>query len=680
MSDDPVSAEEVAHRRFSYAFRGFDPGEVRDYLDRVAAELRASVKRERELQRRLNDAEHRAAHPAIDEDILTQSLGEETTRILSSAHEVARELRSRAEENAARILRDAHAEAQRIRASAEVVLAERTEEADLAADQIRRAATSEAESTAAQTRQEAAAVVAGAEQEAERMLKEAEVASARVMKELSRRRRIAHAQVEQLLAGRERLLQAYRVVHRTLEEVGEELQRAEPEARVASEAVARRTGVDLDEAQARGEVDQPEPKDGEDAEDMRVDVSPPGSASVAADTAQSLARARPSEPAPGSPDGADAGAASEARPGPGPGAGPQPTPATPPGIADDAGAVIADDAAPAAPPTGTGAADEPADVQRAGTAAASSPHAEEEAERRPTADEPSAVAELFARIKAGRSDAVAHAEEVLAAGQVADQAPAAAPASPAADTGSGPHRAAQPAPAEASSEAEAGRADEAEADEDRAAVKRRDAALEAVLSRLSRKLKRALQDEQNEVLDRLRSHPGRPSEELLPSVADQATRYRRAVTDLLEQAGVAGARFTSAESSLVPEVEDLAETLAEELAAPLRRRLQRGLAGENGEEPTATAELMSAAYREWKTQVVDRLAADAAIGAFSRGTTQVAKGSPLRWIVNDEGGPCPDCDDNALAGPTPGGDAYPTGQEHPPAHTGCRCLLAPDTP
>jgi hypothetical protein len=54
------------------------------------------------------------------------------------------------------------------------------------------------------------------------------------------------------------------------------------------------------------------------------------------------------------------------------------------------------------------------------------------------------------------------------------------------------------------------------------------------------------------------------------------------------------------------------------------------------------------------------------------------EGTPLRWLVDDEG-PCPDCEDNALAGPTPRGERFPTGQLHPPAHLGCRCLLTPFT-
>jgi len=672
MADDPVSAEEVAHRRFSSAFRGFDPTEVREYLDRVAAELRVLVKRERELQRRLADAEHRAAHPVIDEDVLTQSLGEETSRILASAHDVARELKSRAEENAARILREAHAQAQRITASAEVVLVERSEEAEKAADEIRHATRVEMESVVAKARQDAKALAAGAEAQANRMVKEAEAASARVAKELARRRRTAHAQVEQLLAGRERLLEAYRVVHRTLEEVGEELQRAEPEAREASEAVARRTGTELDHADAG-------PPDHADSE-SRISVS------VAADTAGSLAgpvivepeRAPTPRPEPRVDPPASPGLRAE-------------------GVSIDAppAHVIVETAAESQSAVGVepAADDEPAaESERASEVqlgpepvAESTPvdvsHAETgiEADLAPDpgpdtlGDAPSGVAELFARIKAGSGAAVARAEEVLE-----DLDPSGGAASTSAS--------AESTPAAGGSEPGAdeglvdGLGDDASADGDEAALKRRDVALESITSRLSRKLKRALQDEQNEVLDGLRSHRGPPSEELLPSSADQVDHYRRTSVDLLEEALMAGARFMSPGASPVPQVADLAENLAQTLAGPLRRRLQRGLAGENADDAPVTAERISAAYREWKTQMVDRLAGDATISAFSRGAVQAAPGAPLLWVVDDDGGPCPDCYDNALAGPTAGGDTYPTGQEHPPAHAGCRCLLVPANP
>ena len=47
----------------------------------------------------------------------------------------------------------------------------------------------------------------------------------------------------------------------------------------------------------------------------------------------------------------------------------------------------------------------------------------------------------------------------------------------------------------------------------------------------------------------------------------------------------------------------------------------------------------------------------------------------LQWIPLAVGR-CADCDDNAFE-PTVKGEAFPTGQAHPPAHPGCRCLLAP---
>ena len=667
MRDDPVSAEEVAHRRFSYAFRGFDPGEVRAYLDRVAEELRASVKTERDLQRRLADAEHRAAHPVIDEEVLTRTLGEETSRILASAHDVARELKSKAEENAARILREAHTEAQRIRASAEVVLAERSEEADVAAEEIRQSARSEVESSVQQARQEAAAIVAEAEVRAAHLVEEAEATSARVMSELGRRRRVAHAQIEQLRAGRERLLEAYRVVRRTLEEVVDELQRSEPEARAAAEAAGRRVGL--------------EPVPGEDTEAPEspvLDVDDPAAVTVAASTALSLAsRATPpvgeAEPpagaeGPGSEPSLEE-AALEA---------PEQVPAgeeryqhrrsalrvlapAEPGTALPDHEVTAEEEAVSPAPGGAPPRShpgpepiEPGPSERA----RSEPEPSEQgpSEPEPVLDltqplgAPNTVSELFARIKAGRASAVTHAHEVLASDDM---------------TG----RESEPGPDEGPL-----------SDSDEAFLQRRDAALEGITSGLARRLKRALQDDQNEILDRLRSSRGRLPVELLPSDADHAARYGQAGSALLEEAALAGAEFVSSGAAVKPDIGDLADGLAESLIGPLRRRLQQAMRGEDGEDPAAVAERVGAAYREWKSQRVDRLAGDAAVSAFSRGTAAAAPVATLRWVVDDEGGPCPDCHDNALAGPTPSGQTYPTGQQHPPAHAGCRCLLVPAGP
>ncbi len=704
MPEEPLSAEEVAHRRFSYAFRGFDPREVRDYLDRVADELRGGEKRERELQRQVADAEHRAANPVVDETVLTRSLGEETSRVLSSAHQVASELKAKAEDNAARILREAHAEAQRIRASAETVLAERTEETEAAAEEIRRAARDETEASLRQARQEAASLLADAQAKAARMVEDAEAASGRVVSELGRRRRVAMAQIEQLRAGRERLLDAYRVVRRTLEEVVDELHRAEPEARLAAEAAARRAGI--------------EPARPGDAEADLIEVEERAAgASVTAPTARSLAGAATTAdseprveadgdsqpPAAVTPPGEVEAPADEETGG---GAAVEervevPTSPVPPvagnevedvddiekevevedvgkdvkveDVEKDLGDEV--EVTPLPPPQdvepqvrpASEVTEEPAPVEDT----AVPPMAEPEEEKEPAGPEggepgevgtPAAVSALFARIKADRAAAVSRAQDVLAGstGGTVDASPEQHTAP------SVPHHTGEPGEGQSSAD-------------DEALLQRRDEAIEDIVATLARRLKRVVQDEQNEVLDRLRLHRGRPPSDLLPTSADQVARYRMAGADLLQQAASAGAEFIAPGSTVSPDIGDLADGLADSLVGPLRRRLQQGVRAEDGGDAPGLAETIGAAYREWKAQRIDRLAGDAAISAFSLGTSAAAPGVRLRWVVDDDDGPCPDCDDNALAGPTLVGEAYPTGQRHPPAHAGCRCLLVPDT-
>ena len=47
----------------------------------------------------------------------------------------------------------------------------------------------------------------------------------------------------------------------------------------------------------------------------------------------------------------------------------------------------------------------------------------------------------------------------------------------------------------------------------------------------------------------------------------------------------------------------------------------------------------------------------------------------VRWLIDPTQGPCPDAQDNALAGAVPVGEVFPTGDACPQAHPGCRCLL-----
>ncbi len=100
--------------------------------------------------------------------------------------------------------------------------------------------------------------------------------------------------------------------------------------------------------------------------------------------------------------------------------------------------------------------------------------------------------------------------------------------------------------------------------------------------------------------------------------------------------------------------------------------------GDGFDDEQEISDRIRSCYREWKTQRIAETAAHYVLVAFNRGVAEAAEtGSSARWVVDDGGVPCPDCDDNALAGAVPKSEPFPTGDLHPPAHPGCRCLAVP---
>ena len=127
--------------------------------------------------------------------------------------------------------------------------------AEEASARIVEAARAEAAETLEKARVEADAIRAAAQHERNLTIEGAIATRERVLEDLSRRRRVASVQIEQLRAGRERLLESYAVVRRTLEEVNDELNRADAEARAAADEVGRRMQREV----------QPEPAPPQDA-------------------------------------------------------------------------------------------------------------------------------------------------------------------------------------------------------------------------------------------------------------------------------------------------------------------------------------------------------------------------------------------------------------------------------
>src|SRR3954468_417500 len=238
-SEPGVTPDDVTRRSFPVVFRGYDQDQVRRYLKKVGEELVAAHAREEELRAALEEARGQVAHPELAEATLATALGEETARILRSAREAAADIRSKAEDRVARMVQEADEHGARLRVEAENLLAKRVEEADEVAANIRAAAEADAKAV----RDQAQAELEAARARGKEMVTEAQAVRERVINDLARRRRAAQIQIEQLLAGRDRLIDTYKSVRRTLDEVTTELGRAEDEARHAAELAQRKAAT-----------------------------------------------------------------------------------------------------------------------------------------------------------------------------------------------------------------------------------------------------------------------------------------------------------------------------------------------------------------------------------------------------------------------------------------------------
>lgn len=685
-SNSSLGADEVARRTFQTVRKGLDPDAVRSFLESVAGELRAGARREDELQRRLEEAERRAAAPPeLDEGTLAAALGVETARVLQAAHEAARQVVERAE-----------ARAEEMTAQAQRMLEEKAAEGEDGARRIREEARVASAAVLETARADAERLVESTKAECRTMVAEARQVRSRVLRDLTERRRVLRVQVEQLLAGRGSLLSAVDSVRHAVDDLTTRLTRAEEEARSAADAAA----PDADELET-GEAATEEALEREAAELRLAYLDDLAGAGVAAGEP---AAAVSQEPAPAGEapaeglvldeggDAADADLVALRAPDAEPGV-------EEPGDVDFEGVTVLGRVPKPAPAPAPAAEDLP-------PAPPAVPY-EEEAEKREPAGATAAsevaskvaVDELFAKIRASRAEQVARAREILegeahavaaspgGAGDLlgvepdegdTSEAPAVAP------------EAEQAAPA-ADDEESAAPAGAGPDERTAAAFATRDQLLGPVVARLGRALKRALQDDQNDLLDRLRkAAPGASLDDLLPH-SQQEERYAAAARSAIEAARKAGTGF-AAEALGEPaphaaggdgdEARAGAQRLSEELVGSLRLRIEGGLAAAAGDREGAGADVVGVAYREWKGSRVTEIAGDHATRAFAAAEVATLAGAgkdapPVTWAVDDGGTHCPDCDDNALAGAQPAGEPFPTGQTHPPVHPGCRCLLVP---
>ena len=225
-------ARDIEDRRFATAFRGYDPAEVRQFLTHVAGlygDMQAKVAK-------LTDGEVVAVlAPLTDRDtgdVAESSTGEERTSsaaadtaladaqrnvedLLAAARSEAQTIVSRANDEAARIVLRSRAES-RGKPSAERNAAIEAALAEIPGDPEQ------------------------AREQARLMISEARAVRERILADLAKRRRTAHVQLEQLRVAREKLLETLRDARRVVENASRDLSTAEVEARLAAETAGRR--------------------------------------------------------------------------------------------------------------------------------------------------------------------------------------------------------------------------------------------------------------------------------------------------------------------------------------------------------------------------------------------------------------------------------------------------------
>jgi DivIVA domain-containing protein len=627
-----LSPSDVTRRSFGTVRRGFDPHEVAAYLQLIAQELSAWDRWDQEQQNRIAEAEERAANPEIDETRLTVGLGQRSAQVLRNAHDEAARLLQAAEENATAVTRDAQQQATDIQVAAEAAAAERIAEAELAAGALRQQIQHDVTEILETARLDGDALLERARDRGRVMLEQAQETRRRMGTEMSQRRRALLLQIEQLRAARDQLARSVLGVRGTVDDIVNGLARADDDARAAAAAVAQRQVVELGE------------RDPGELAPVGTAIEPPETVAHDEPEAEGTHDAAPGDPPAGASitTGISVGELDIA-------VEPLPSVAPDPGV-DGPVSQNADEVSD----------DEP-------DQAGESPIDDLGSESR--------VEELFARIRAGHDPSDTQDPDTADTSEPVDVGRFDAPSAPAEEID------VETVDLEAEETPRVSPADER-------LLGHRAALLDPVVARLARRLKRSLQDDQNQLLHRLRNSPA-GSRDLLASEDEQRTVLAAAANGFLAEAFEAGVTFARShgDAGTVSDrgpivdrstVDDSADGLAGTVVTLLRRRLLGEEGGAFGADPDEAVERVSAAYREWRGERIERLVGDHALGVFSAGvlaTVRTAAG--VRWVPGGSDAACADCDDNALADVVKTGERFPTGHRHPPAHAGCRCLVVP---
>ena len=621
---DPSSPAAVGSAQFNVERRGYDQGEVRDFLRMVSAELARLQERERFLESEMRAMQTRGlSDPGVlDEATVTTLLGEETARVLSVAREAAQQMRARGAESAERLVREATAESARLREEAEIEVSRRRSDA---------VTDSESE-------------IELAKQQGREMVNEARAYREKMLSELARRRELAKQQIEQLVRDRDRLMSAFERARLAANDVMGDLSEFDDAADELTRALPE--GVIDSTIKNVVQFDREKFEDDESVPAVSDITTLPVDESIAMPV-EVLEREKVVEP-----NIETAVVEEKVQP------------------------VMRQEVKPEIQPE----ADlEPDDGHRAKVVqlfgrtsrrlhpSTDAPVSEAPVLELPVVEKPavvnpknSSVDDLFAKLRKAGADSVA--------GSVKQVEPIAKQ------------------PMKASPSVVETRKAPVSAKPDAQIFSKRDDALTPMIEVLAKKLKRVLADEENAMLNYLQSKKAQVAlEKVLPTFDSHVQSFVEATSKDLIEAAMAGAQSLSKslkadlrkKISNTAVMQVMSKKLADEIVLPLRTRIQK-CAEKSAGDSNEMSSLIRTVYREWKMQQVDKLVGDVTRLAYSRGAYLVLDaGTKVCWMVDPNGPPCADAEDNSLAGAIARGENFPTGHEHPVIHSGCRCLVVP---
>ena len=654
---DPSSPAAVGSAAFPTNRRGFDQGEVRDFLRMVAAELARLQERERFLENELRTMQTRgmSAPGRLDEETVTTLLGEEAARVLTTARDASTQIRDRAEESATRLVKDAAEDAARIRESAMIEAARINEDAA----------------------HDAEAEIEMAKQQGRDMVNEARAYREKVLSELSRRRDAARGQIEQLLHGRDRLLNAFERARLASEDVINGLTEAHDEPEFIVDLTPTTGPVPIVNPE-HSPVKMFDHETADVAETVEVAVST--TAIFDHETAEVIESNSITDIVVEIPE-------SEIT--------------EPEVVVDDVIDVtdIITEAVEEIIETAVISAEHPVHgLSRFDDAAIEPPMVEET----PAEINQTNVVSLFGRGRRGNEvpevpevpevvvaavekapKATSGVDDIFAklrAGTTADVAAKVDTAEPAIQE--------QAVTTETVTKEAAPKKKSKPQQEiiaaDPARFAERDEALSSLVVTMARKLKRVLADEQNNVLEHLRGkRSSLEMDAILGTLEEHASRYAESIAEDTMAAAGSGAKSVKVAGGSSRRVTQKAvashvkDSVTAGLVAGFREDTRIAI-GEAEGDREILASLMRDVYRKWKTDLIDQHVDDLACTAYSKGGfLALEPQTRVSWMVDPEAACCSECEDNSLAGAVTKGEEFPTGHAMPPAHPGCRCLVCP---